>query len=98
MTCIRADGSFTRADLGPGLPFHDLCHYVVERAFGLKAGSFGHVASGYSLDSLSRKEVILNLEPESWQAEIVARAEALLTEFRELQRRYQALPEGAARS
>ena len=134
MTCIRADGSFTRADLGPRLPFHDLCHYVVERAFGLRGGFFGHVASGYSLESLTRKEVILALGPESWQAEILARAlgelatgactleqfparvseelerlhlaaipgttperaEALLTEFCELQRRYEALPEGGS--
>lgn len=74
LACTRADGSFTRADLGPSLPHHDLAHFVVERALGLGRGFYGNVASGHSLQDLSRKSVIETLGAESWQAEIAARA------------------------
>ncbi len=73
LTCVRPDGSRTTAGLGPGLPHHDLAHYVVERRFGLRRGFFGNIASGYSLDALSDKEVIRTLDAESLVAEILAR-------------------------
>jgi hypothetical protein len=74
LTCVRTDGSWTAAELGPGLPYHDLAHFVIERAFGLEHGFFGHVAIGHSLQELSSKEAIQALPPESWVAEILARA------------------------
>jgi hypothetical protein len=74
LTCVRTDGSFSTAELGPGLPYHDLAHFVVERAYGLRRGFFGHVACGYSLEDLSKKEVILGLDAESSVAEVLARA------------------------
>jgi hypothetical protein len=74
LTCVRSDGSSTTADLGPGLPGHDLAHFVVERAFHLKEGFFGNVVRGYSLQALGEKDVIKSLGPESWKAEILARA------------------------
>src|SRR5262245_42962830 len=74
LACTRADGSFTRSDLGPSLPHHDLAHFVVERALGLRRGFYGNVAHGRSLPDLSRKSVIATLGAESWQAEIAARA------------------------
>jgi hypothetical protein len=74
LTCVRSDGSVSSAELGPGLPYHDLAHFVIERAYGLRRGFFGHVASGYSLQDLSKKEVILSLDSQSTVAEILARA------------------------
>jgi hypothetical protein len=73
LTCIRADGSYTRSDTGPSLPHHDLAHYVVESALDLKNGFYGMVSQGYSIQELSDKEVIKKLGPESWLAEIVTR-------------------------
>lgn len=74
LSCYRADGSSTSADVGPGLPHHDLCHFVVERRFGLARGFFGNIASGRTISELGEKEVILSLPPEALKAEILARA------------------------
>lgn len=78
LTCRRADGSFTSADVGPQLPFHDLAHYVVETRMGLRGGFFGSVASGYDLPALGDANVITTLGPEATIAEILARALAAL--------------------
>ena len=45
LVCVREDGSMTQAETGPGLPAHDLAHFVAERAFGLRRGFFGNVAA-----------------------------------------------------
>lgn len=74
LACRRADGSHTSARLGPGLPFHDLAHFVVERQCGLRRGFFGNIAAGYALDELADKAVIRALGAESWTAEVLARA------------------------
>jgi hypothetical protein len=74
LSCVRADGTRTSADVGPGVPYHDLAHFVVERRLGLSRGFFGHIAAGYSIASLSDKDVIRTLDPESMLAEILARA------------------------
>jgi hypothetical protein len=74
MVCVRPDGSTVAADLGPSLPYHDLAHFVVERAFGLEDGFFGNIARGYTPAQLSDKNVILSLGPEPYRAEILARA------------------------
>jgi hypothetical protein len=74
MVCIRPDGSSVAADLGPSLPYHDLAHFVVERAFGLEDGFFGNVARGYTPAQLSDKAVILSLGSSPYRAEILARA------------------------
>ncbi len=74
LTCQRADGSIDMANLGPSLPYHDLAHYVAELALGIEKGFFGNVAEGYSIAELSDKDVIRSLGPESWKAEVVARA------------------------
>jgi hypothetical protein len=74
LTCVRIDCSQTRANLGPGLPYHDLAHYVAERHFNLRSGFFGNIASGYSLQALSDKEIIKTLGAESWVAEALAGA------------------------
>ena len=74
LTCFRPDGSSAVADLGPGLPYHDLAHFVVERRFGLKDAFFGHLARGYTPAQLSDKHVITGLGKEPYRAEILARA------------------------
>ena len=74
LTCQRLDGSIDIANLGPSLPYHDLAHYVAELALGIEKGFFGNVADGYSIAELSDKEVIQSLGPESWKAEVAARA------------------------
>jgi hypothetical protein len=74
LTCLRSDGSQTTANLGPGLPYHDLAHFVVEERFRIQRGFFGNIAAGYSIESLSDKDVIMTLGSESWTAEVLARA------------------------
>lgn len=73
LTCTRADGSFTRENLGPDFPNHDLAHFVVETTFQLEAGFFGNIKSGMTIQELSDKAVIRTLGPESWLAEILSR-------------------------
>ena len=74
MSCRRADGTFTSADVGPSLPAHDFAHLIVERTFELPTGFFVNVASGYSLDQLSDAAIIRSLGRESYVAEVLARA------------------------
>jgi hypothetical protein len=74
MHCVRLDGSYEVADLGPGLPHHDLAHFVVERQWNLRQGFYGNIADGYTFAQLSDKEVIKRLGSQSAQAEVLARA------------------------
>jgi len=74
MRCFRTDGTSDVADLGPGLPHHDLAHFVVEREWNLREGFYGNLANGYTFAQLSDKNVITSLGPESAQAEVLARA------------------------
>ena len=74
LTCSRADGTCETENLGPGLPHHDLAHYVVEKQFGLERGFFGNIARGYSFKQLADKYVIKTLDREVLVAEILARA------------------------
>jgi hypothetical protein len=74
LSCARPDGTTASADLGPNLPHHDLAHFVVERAFGLKDGFFGNIARGYTPAQLSDKDTIRSLGAEPYRAEILARA------------------------
>jgi hypothetical protein len=74
LSCVRDDGTTTRQEAGPGLPFHDLAHYVAESTLGLRLGFFGMVAAGRSLRELSDPEVIRTLGEEAMVAEVLARA------------------------
>lgn len=74
LVCVRDDGSTTQAETGPGLPAHDLAHFVAERALGLERGFFGNVAGGRSIAELGDPAVIRALEAEAWAAEALARA------------------------
>jgi hypothetical protein len=74
MRCLRPDGTSEFADLGPGLPHHDLAHFAVEREWNLRQGFFGKIAGGCTFAQLSDKNVIKNLGPEAAQAEVLTRA------------------------
>jgi hypothetical protein len=74
MHCVRTDGSYEVADLGPELPYHDLAHFVVERHWNLRQGFYGNIAGGYTFAQLSDKDVIKQLGVQSVQAEVLARA------------------------
>lgn len=74
MSCRRADGTFTVADVGPSLPAHDFAHLIVERTFELPTGFFVNVANGYSLEQLSDAATIRTLGVEPYVAEVLARA------------------------
>ena len=74
LVCTREDGTFTKSELGPKLPFHDMAHYVMEKKFNIQGGFYGMIAKGYSVEQLSDKNIIKTLGEESWLSEILARA------------------------
>ena len=74
LSCVRKDGTVTRAVTGPGMPGHDLAHYVAETTLGLKGGFFDLVEEGRSLAELSDPDVLRTLPRESLTAEVFARA------------------------
>jgi len=74
LRCVRDDDTSMTADLGPGLPHHDLAHYVIERKLALTGGFFGKIAEGYTVAQLSDKDIIKTLGPQTLIAEVVARA------------------------
>lgn len=74
LICVRGDGTLEKSNLGPQIPFHDLAHFVVEQELGFKRGFLGYVQQGYSIEELSKKEVLQSLDPEVWQSEILTRA------------------------
>jgi hypothetical protein len=74
LVCTRDDGTTTQAETGPGLPAHDLAHFVAERALGLMRGFFGNVAAGRTIAELGDLAVIRALDGEAWVAEALARA------------------------
>ncbi|SEL37552.1 hypothetical protein SAMN04487910_2275 [Aquimarina amphilecti] len=73
LTCVREDGTSTSVNLGPDIPNHDIAHYVIEKRFNLRDGFYGKVKSGMTIETLSDKNVIKNLGPETWLSEIMAR-------------------------
>ena len=74
LICTRADGSYTRADMGAQLPFHDIAHFVTDKKLNIKNGFYGLVAQGWTIEQLSDKDVIKTLGIEAWISEIMARA------------------------
>ena len=66
LTCIRDDGSYTSANLGPNLPLHDMAHFVAEQTFKIENGFYGLIEKGYSIQQLSDPTIIKGLGFESW--------------------------------
>jgi len=73
LTCKRKNGSLTSVNLGPDIPNHDIAHYVVEKQLNLQNGFYGKIKSGMTIEELSDKEIIKNLDSETWLSEIMAR-------------------------
>ena len=74
LVCERRDGSFEIADIGPGLPSHDIAHFIIERELKLKQGFYGNIYNGFTIKQLSEKEIIKTLHIESGVSEITTRA------------------------
>lgn len=74
LICTRRNGTWTQGDIGPGLPYHDLAHYVVESELRLAEGFFGLVDAGRTIAELGEKEVVRTLPREAFVAETLARA------------------------
>ncbi len=74
LTYQRNDGEMVVADLGPDLPGHDLAHFVMEQALGLKTGFYGNLYGGYTMEQLGDKHVIRQLPVETMIAEVATRA------------------------
>lgn len=74
LTCYRKDSSTTTTNINSTTPYHDLAHFVVESELKLKSGFYGNIENGYSIEELSRKEIIQILPQESMVAEIITRA------------------------
>lgn len=73
LICTRRNGSFTQSAIGPGLPYHDLAHYVVERELHFTEGFFGQIAAGRSIEELNDANVIRTLPKQAWEAEVITR-------------------------
>ena len=73
LTCKRKDGTLTSANLGTSISNHDIAHYIVEKEFKLENGFYGKLKSGMTIEELSNKEIIKNLDSETWLSEIMAR-------------------------
>jgi hypothetical protein len=76
LRCFREDGTSTHAPAGPGLPSHDLAHWVAERAAGVRGGFYGRVAAGRSLQDLSDPQKLREegLTGDALVGEVLARA------------------------
>src|SRR5688572_16107999 len=59
LKCIRADGTETwqkqEGKNASFFPLHDLTHFSVERELGLRAGFYGLIADGWSLEDTTGK-------------------------------------------
>ncbi len=73
LICTRRNGTHTQSPVGPGLPDHDLAHYVVEQELHLGQGFFGLINEGYSIDQLGETSIIRSLPAEALMAEVLAR-------------------------
>lgn len=73
LICQRRNGTHTQSPIGPGLPAHDLAHFVVENELHLTQGFFGLIDEGYSIAQLGDKEVIRTLPGEALLAEVITR-------------------------
>ena len=76
--CRRGDGSETWSRVHPFYPTHDLSHFAVETALGLRQGFFGLIAGGWDLADFIQKQVAAKLPPEAFWAECAVGVTELL--------------------
>ncbi len=75
LSCTRSDGSTTwqRQDgqLGLFFPLHDLTHYAVETALGIKRGFYGLLAEGWDITRFADPGISKQLPEEAGLAEVL---------------------------
>ena len=76
----RPDGSETWSRVSPFYPRHDLTHFAVESALGLRQGFFGLIATGWALDDFVQKGVARQLPAEAFWAECAVGVTELLNQ------------------
>ncbi|MEO8588731.1 MAG: hypothetical protein ABI432_05130 [Flavobacteriales bacterium] len=73
LICTRRNGTHTQGELGPGLPYHDLAHYVVEHDLNMGQVFFGLINEGYSMEQLGDAATIRTLPRQALEAEVLTR-------------------------
>ena len=76
--CRRPDGTVTGSRVPPFYPRHDLSHFAVETALGLRHGFFGLIAQGWELADFVEKHVAAKLPVEAFWAECAVGVTELL--------------------
>ena len=76
--CRRSDGTETWSRVHPFYPTHDLSHFAVETALGLRQGFFGLVAGGWELADFIQKSVAARLPTEAFWTECAVGVTELL--------------------
>ena len=75
LRCVRDDGSVTwqkQTDRHAAyFALHDLTHFAVETALGLRRGFFGLIAEGWDIDDTTGKGARGPLPPEAGEAEMI---------------------------
>jgi hypothetical protein len=74
----RPDGSEVWSRVHPFYPGHDLTHFAVESALGLRRGFFGLLAEGWELTDFVRKHAAAKLPVEAFWAECAVGVTELL--------------------
>src|SRR4051812_25497456 len=64
LTCRRPDGTATWSRVALFFPLHDLTHFAVESALGLREGFFGLIAAGWELADFTKPGVAARLPAE----------------------------------
>lgn len=74
MVFTRADGSREQLELPPGCVYHDLSHFTVESALGIKTGYFGMIQQGFlpSDYTLEDSERPFSIDADGYKAEFLA--------------------------
>ena len=75
LRCVRSDGSVTwqkQTDRHAAyFSLHDLTHFAVEIALGLRRGFFGLIAEGWDIEDTTGKGARGPLPPEAGEAEMI---------------------------
>jgi hypothetical protein len=71
LSIVREDGSQSWQHQQPGIPVHDLTHFVVESTLGLKNSFYGLLSQGWDITRLTDKDVRSILPPEGLWTELI---------------------------
>ena len=75
LTCIRRDGTTTwqrqRGSLGAVFPPHDLTHYAVEQALGIRHGFYGLIADGWNIEDFAKPWPKGTIPDEAQEVELI---------------------------